>query len=166
MTRLALIAIVGRNGEIGRGNELLWRLPEDLRHFRQVTRGHPVVMGRKTWDSLPQRFKPLPERRNVVVTRDDQWHVAGAERAASLADALAALRDAPAVFVIGGGELFAQALPLADELLLTEIDAPFTTADAFFPCWDRTAFDEVAREPGDDDGSTFRYDFVTYRRKR
>src|SRR5687768_1977011 len=134
MTRplVSLIAAVARNRAIGRDNQLLCRISEDLKFFRRTTLGSPIVMGRKTWDSIG---RPLPGRRNVVVTRNPAWQAEGAERAASLHDALAMLRDAPKVFVIGGGEIYAQALPLADELVLTEIDAEFQ-ADAFFPSWD------------------------------
>jgi dihydrofolate reductase len=120
-------------------------------------------MGRKTWDSLPERFRPLPGRRNVVVTRKAQWQAVGAERVASLDDALARTAGADKVFVIGGGELYALALPLSDELELTEIDAAFDGADTHFPAFDRAAFVEVAREPRTSADGT-RYAFVTYRR--
>jgi dihydrofolate reductase len=130
-----LIAAVARNRAIGRGGALLWTHPDDMRHLRAATMGHPVVMGRKTWDSLPERFRPLPGRRNLVVTRQLHWQASGAEAFASLEAALAAAgADSKRVFVIGGGELYAAALPVADELLLTEIDAEFD-GDSFFPEW-------------------------------
>ncbi len=160
---VAVIAAVARNGAIGRDNALLWRDPQDMAHFRQVTIGSPVVMGRRTWDSLPPRFRPLPGRRNVVVTRNAQWHADGAEAAGSLDEALARLADAPKVFVIGGAQLYALALPLADELVLTEIDADLD-GDAHFPAWPRAEFDEIAREPHTAADGT-RFAFVTYRRK-
>lgn len=169
MTRqpqLSLIAIVARNGAIGRGNALLVHLPEDLKHFKRTTLGCPVIMGRKTWDSLPARAKPLPGRTNIVVTRNAQWQAEGALRAASLQDALAQLGDTPKAYVIGGAQLYAAALPLADELVLTEIDRDFSDADAWFPSWDKHAFNEVTREhhhapaPLDLD-----YAFITYQRK-
>ena len=159
--RLTLIAAVARNGGIGRDNALLVHLPEDLRHFKRTTLGHPVIMGRKTWDSLR---RPLPGRRNIVVTRNPAWHADGAEAAGSLAAALALLADAPQAFVIGGAELYAQALPLADELLLTEIDTDLP-ADTFFPHWDRGEFTETSRVAGTDD-SALRYSFVSYARNR
>lgn len=162
--RLSLVAALARGGVIGRGGALPWHLPEDLARFRELTMGHPVVMGRRTWDSLPAPFRPLPGRRNVVVTRDDAWAADGAERARSLDDALERLADAPQAFVIGGAELFAAALPLADELLLTEIDAEFE-GDAFFPAWDRAAFEEVSRER-QVAGDGTRFAFVSYRRTR
>jgi dihydrofolate reductase len=161
---LALIAAVDRRGAIGRGGELLWHEREDQAHFRRVTMGCPVIMGRKTWDSLPGRFRPLPGRRNLVVTRQPHWQAAGAERAGSLDDALAAVTDAPRAFIIGGGELYALALPKADELVLTEVDAEFEGADAHFPAFDRAGFDEVSRETRTGADGT-RFAFVTYRRR-
>ena len=160
---VSLVAAVATDGGIGRGNELLWHEREDQKHFRRVTMGCPVVMGRKTWDSLPERFRPLPGRRNVVLTRDAAWHAEGAERAASLTGALQLLCDTPKVFVIGGAQVYAEALPQADELILTEIDARFD-ADAFFPEWPREAFEEVSREAHTTEDGTG-YCFVTYRRR-
>lgn len=160
---LTLIAAVDRRGAIGRDGGLLWHEREDQAHFRRVTMGCPVIMGRKTWDSLPERFRPLPGRRNVVVTRNAAWQAAGAERAGSLGEALALVADAPRVCTIGGGELYALALPHADELVLTEIDKAFDGADAFFPRFDRKAFAETTREERvAGDGTPFA--FVTYRR--
>ena len=160
---LALIAALDSRRAIGRGGALLWHERADQQHFRAVTMGCPVIMGRKTWDSLPARFRPLPGRRNIVLTRDAAWRADGAEVAASLEAALAMCADAAKVFVIGGGELYASALPLADELVLTEIDTTFDAADTHFPAFDRTVFAEVQRdEQRGADGT--RYAFVTYRR--
>jgi dihydrofolate reductase len=169
---LALIAAVARNGVIGHENALPWRLPEDLRHFRELTAGHPVLMGRHTWISLPPRLRPLPGRRNIVVTRQVGWRAEGAIVAHDLAGALAAARapgedgiDPSHVFVVGGAQLYGQALPLADELHLTEIDHEFA-GDVRFPAWPHADFVEVARErhraaaPND-----FEFAFVTWRRK-
>ncbi len=144
--RLALIAAVPRNRVIGRGGELVWHESEDQKHFRRVTLGCPVIMGRKTWDSLPERFRPLPGRRNVVVTRNAGWQAAGAERANSLDAALALVADVPKVFVIGGAELYGLALPRADELELTEVDAEFE-GDVVFPEWSREQFALASSEP-------------------
>jgi dihydrofolate reductase len=162
--KLALIAAVARNGCIGSGNQLPFHLPADQQHFRRVTMGCPVVMGRKTWDSLPARFRPLPGRRNIVVTRNAQWQAGGAEAAPSLAAALARVESAPRVFVIGGGELYREALARADELMLTEIARDFD-GETRFPAWDRSRFRETSREahhagPPND----FDYAFVTYQR--
>ena len=162
---VSLIAAVARNGAIGRGNDLALRLPEDQRHFRSTTAGAPVIMGRSTWDSLPARFRPLPGRRNIVLTRQADWAEAGAEVAHTLDDALALAIDAPRVFVIGGAEIYALAMPRADELVLTEIDRD-VDGDTHFPDWPRAQFDVVAHErhhaapPHDVD-----FAFVTYRRR-
>jgi dihydrofolate reductase len=160
---LSVIAAVARNGAIGRDNQLLWRLPEDLAFFKRTTLGCPVVMGRKTYESIG---RPLPGRRNIVVTRDASWQSAGVEAFPSLAAALQAVADAPKAFVIGGGQIYAEALPLADELVLTEVDRDFD-ADTFFPAWDRSAFVEQSREthhaPAPND---FDYAFVSYLRRK
>jgi dihydrofolate reductase len=159
--KIALVAAVARDGVIGRDGGLPWHLPEDMAHFRDVTTGHPVVMGRRTWESLPEGFQPLPGRRNVVVTRNGAWHADGAERAGSLEEALELAAGDERVSVIGGAELFAAALPLADELILTEIDLA-VEGDAFLPEWDRDLFVEVARdEQIAEDGTPLA--FATYR---
>lgn len=159
---LTLIAAVARNGAIGKGNALLWRLPEDLQFFKRTTLGSPIIMGRKTFDSIG---KPLPGRRNIVITRDTGWLAAGVEVAHSLDAALHLVADVPRAFIIGGGQIYAEALPRADELVLTEVDRDFE-GDAFFPAWDKAAFDELSREahhaPAPND---FDYAFVTYRRR-
>jgi dihydrofolate reductase len=143
---ITLIAAVARNGAIGRDGALLWQLPEDMRFFRQTTRGHTVIMGRRTWDALPPRFRPLPARRNIVITRHAQWHDVGAEAALSLDAALELASGDIRVFVIGGADIYAQAIVLADQLLLTEIDRDFE-GDVHFPTWDRSHFRECSRQP-------------------
>jgi dihydrofolate reductase len=161
--KLVLIAAVARDGAIGRHNDLLWHEPRDQKHFRDSTLGCPVIMGRKTWESLPARFRPLPGRRNVVVSRNAHYAAPGAERAASLDAALALLEGCDKVFVMGGGELYAAALPRADELMLTEIERDFPDAEIHFPKFDRSAFAVVSRElHRSADGTEFA--FVTYRK--
>ena len=108
--KVSLVAALARDGVIGRDGTIPWRIPEDMAYFRTLTTGHPVVMGRRTWDSLPDRFRPLPGRRNVVITRNDQWRADGAERAASFDEALRLLEGTEQVFVIGGAEIYASAL--------------------------------------------------------
>jgi dihydrofolate reductase len=162
--QLILIAAVARNGVIGRAGGLVFTDPIDQRHFRQATLGCPVVMGRKTWQSLPERFRPLPGRRNIVVSRNPMLALRGAELAPSVEDALElAAADARKVFVMGGAELYAQALPYADELLLTEVDADIE-GDTLFPPWDRALFQAAAceRHVGAD-GTPFA--ITTYRRQ-
>jgi len=163
--KLVLIAAVARDGGIGRGNELLFRDPADQQHFRRTTLGHALLMGRRTWESLPARFRPLPGRRNVVLSRDPGFVAPGAETAPGLDAALARLADADTVFVIGGAELYAQALPLADELVLTEVARTYPDADAFFPAFERAQFEEIERRGASAaDGTALA--FVTYRRRR
>ena len=143
--RISIVAAVARGGVIGRDNAIPWRIPEDARHFRALTMGHPVVMGRRTWDSLPGQYRPLPGRRNVVLSRDPGWRAEGAERAGSLEEALRLVEGVPQLFVIGGADVYAAALPIADDLLLTEIDAD-VDGDTVFPPFDAVAFEETSRE--------------------
>ncbi len=161
---LNLIAAVARNGTIGRANGLVWHEPEDQRHFRRVTMGHPVIMGRKTWESLPPRFRPLPGRRNVVLTRQAGWRAEGAEVAGSIDAARRLLAGVPRAFVIGGAEIYALALPFAEALELTEIDADLA-GDVCFPAWDRSRFPSVQRDPRVAADGT-RYAFATYRTRQ
>ena len=169
--KVALIAAVARNGVIGHDNDLLWKLPQDLAFFKRTTMGNPVIMGRKTWDSIPTRFRPLSGRTNIVVTRQADWHADGALVAHGFEHALELALESGAsnphgmrAFVIGGAELYALALPHADELVLTEIDRDFD-GDARFPAWARNHFVETGRErhPAATPGE-FDYAFVSYRR--
>lgn len=158
-SKLSIVVAMARNGAIGKGNGLLWKLPRDLQHFKQTTSGAPIIMGRKTWDSIG---RPLPGRRNIVVTRQQGWTAPGAEPADSLSSALAMAAEAATVFVIGGAQIYAEALPVVDEIVATEIDADFE-ADTFFPAWDRARFVESQRsDPVEENGLTYR--FVTYQR--
>lgn len=158
---LTVIAAVARNGVIGIDNRLPWHLPADLMHFKALTLNHAVIMGRKTWESLPAKFRPLPGRRNIVVTRNRAYSADGAAIADSLPAAIAAVGSGEA-FVIGGAELYSAALPLADCLQLTEIDAAFE-GDTRFPAIDPTRWQEETREMHADDAG-LAYAFVTYRR--
>jgi dihydrofolate reductase len=157
--RLVIVGALARNGAIGRDNQLLWRLPEDLKRFKQLTLGHPIVMGRKTFESIG---RPLPGRRNIVVTRDRTWHADGVEVVHGFDDALALAGDVPEVDIIGGAEIWALALPRADVLELTEIEHDFD-GDAFFPPWPRQQFRETARSTHTADAG-WTYHFVTYER--
>ena len=151
---ITLVAAVGRNRVIGRHGDLAVRISADLRRFKALTMGRPMVMGRKTWDSMGG---PLPGRRSIVVTRDPAWQAEGAEVEHSVESALA--RAGPGlVFVVGGGEIYAQTIGRADALELTEVDQDLE-GDVLFPDLDRTAWAEVSREPGDG------YAFVRYERR-
>jgi dihydrofolate reductase len=158
---IALIVAAARNGVIGANGRLPWRLPEDLRRFRALTTGHTIIMGRKTWESLPHA---LPGRQNIVVTRQVDYRAEGAELASSLDAALAAVAMPKPAYCIGGGELFHQALPRSDIVYLTEIDRGFE-GDAYFPPLDPAQWHETSREPRRLEGADgFDYAFVTYKR--
>ena len=141
--RIYLVAAVARNGVIGAHGKLPWHLPEDLQHFKKLTLGHPVIMGRRTWESLG---KPLPGRENIVITRTRGLRGAGRERrGVARRGAIALCAGEPVAFVIGGAEIYAAALPLADGLVLTEIQQDFE-GDTRFPAWDRGAWRASQRE--------------------
>ncbi|MFP5467056.1 MAG: dihydrofolate reductase [Gammaproteobacteria bacterium] len=159
--RLNLIYARARNGVIGKDNQLPWHLPEDLAHFKRMTLGCPVIMGRKTWDSLPPRFRPLPGRLNIVVTRDPAWQAEGARAAHSLEDARTLCPSGSDAWVIGGAQIYAQALPLASRVVVTEIDQDFE-GDAFAPGLG-DGWQEVARE-SHTSASGLPFAFVTYTR--
>ncbi|MCZ7563576.1 MAG: dihydrofolate reductase [Burkholderiales bacterium] len=167
MARVTLVAAVARNGVIGRRNALPWRLPADLRRFKALTLGHPVVMGRKTFESIRATLGgPLAGRLNIVVTRNPVYVAAGCRLVESFeaAVAVAAAADTDEVFVIGGGEIYRAALPAADRLQITEIDADFA-GDAWFPALAPGAWREVSREthaPGPESAHPFA--FVAYER--
>lgn len=158
--RINLIVAYARGRVIGLNNTIPWRIVGEQAHFKRVTLGHPIVMGRKTWESLPRR--PLPGRDNIVVTRNTQYTAPGAQVAFSLESALALCRNAPEVFVIGGAELYAEALPRATRIIATEIDAPIA-GDAWFPALDG-AWQQIERVPGPTDAGQLPHDFVTYER--
>lgn len=158
-TRIFLIAAVARNGVIGAHGKLPWHLPEDLQHFKKLTLGHPVVMGRRTWASLG---KPLPGRENIVITRQPGFAAPGASIAASLEAAIALCAGEGLAFVIGGAEIYAAALPLADGLVLTEIDGDYE-GDTRFPDWDRKAW-RVSQKETHTSKEGVRFDFVLYER--
>lgn len=157
---LSVIAAMARNRVIGVDNTLPWRLSEDLKHFKALTMGHHIIMGRKTFESIG---KPLPGRTTVIVTRDAGYQVDGCLTAHSIDAAIAACGDDPEVFFVGGAQLYAQVLPRADRLYLTEIQAEFA-GDAHFPDFDHAAWCESERrENVNPDG--LGYHFVTYQRR-
>lgn len=158
---LTLIAAIARDGGIGIANGLPWRLRKDLLRFKANTMGHPIIMGRKTWESLR---RPLPGRRNIVISRNPDFVAEGAEVADSLPSALQLAGECDEAFVIGGAQVYAVALPYADRLLITEVDT-VADADAYFPSGARAAFREISREhhPADAENE-HPFDFVEYRR--
>lgn len=160
MPCLSVIAAVARNRTIGLDNTLPWHLPEDLKHFRNLTMGHHIIMGRKTYESLGRL---LPGRTTVIVSRQPGYRVAGAITASSLPEAVAACGADEEVFVIGGAELYREALALADRLYLTEVHAEFA-GDAFFPEYDRHTWHETSRE-SHTSSAGLAFSFVAYRRQ-
>ena len=161
MSQLTLVVAVDANNGIGINNQLPWHLPEDLAHFKRTTSGHPIIMGRKTFDSIG---RPLPNRRNIVITRNPDWQHDGVEAVTSIAAAKALVGDAPA-FIIGGGQIFADTLAEADRLIVTHIDKVFD-CDAFFPAIDPAQWKEIAREKHHSDANGFDFSYVTYDRIR
>lgn len=160
MSKLTIIVATDAQRGIGINNTLPWKLPEDLAHFKRITTGHPIIMGRKTFDSIG---RPLPNRRNIVVTRNQQWSHEGVETVGSI-EAAIALLDGAEGFVIGGAEIYKQSMQLADQLIVTRIAQTFD-CDAFFPEIDADAWQETAREEHTSEKSGLHYAFVTLRRK-
>ncbi|MFZ6844245.1 dihydrofolate reductase [Undibacterium sp. RuTC16W] len=159
MSSFTIIVATDRQNGIGINNALPWHLPEDLAHFKRTTSGHPIVMGRKTFESIG---RPLPNRRNIVITRNSDWQHDGVESVASLA-AAQALVAGQSAFIIGGAEIYQQALPLANCLIVTEIQQIFD-CDAFFPAINHAEWKEVAREEFVSEKNQLAYAFVTYQR--
>lgn len=160
---ISIIAAIGEKRELGLHGKLLWHIPDDLQRFKRLTMGHPVIMGRKTWESLPEKFRPLPGRTNIVVTRQAGYEATGATVADSLETARTATTRAEGageIFVIGGGELYAAALPYVNRLYLTLVDAT-AEADTFFPLYEQE-FKIVSDEAGTGEPS---HRFLTLERK-
>ena len=145
MTRITIIAAVARNGVIGAGGRMPWHLPDELAHFKATTMGHTLLMGRRTFESIG---RALPGRRSVVVTRDVAWQHAGVETAHSFAEAIALAGPGDEVFVAGGAQVYAEAIPYAHAMVLTEVDAE-PEGDTWFPQWDRSQWSEESRESHD-----------------
>ena len=160
---ISLIAAIGKNNELGKGNALLWDLPGDLKHFRDTTMLHAVIMGRKTFESIG---KPLPNRKNIVITRDVNYKKEGVEVVHSLAEALDLFPDQnEEIFIIGGAELYKQTIDIADRLYITHIDAEDKDADAFFPEIIPVVWNEIKHEEHSaDEKNPYPYTFSMYER--
>ena len=161
--RLSLIAALAENRAIGKDGKLPWRLKGDMAHFQELTQGHPVIMGRKTWESIPEKFRPLPGRTNVVITRDAEYQAEGAWVARTFPEALSLAKEAGGggeIFAIGGTQVYECALPFASRLYLTLVEGSFE-GDAFFPPYEDFAR-ELSREEREENGT--RYAFVTLER--
>jgi dihydrofolate reductase len=168
MTRLTIVAAVASNLALGKNNQLLWHLPADLQFFKKTTLNHPIIMGRKTYESIG---RPLPRRLNIVISRQLDLQIDGCVVVPNLRTAIALAEQmehqpadiAPEIFIIGGGDIYAQALPLAQRMVLTEVKRDFD-ADVFFPAFDQTQWQEISREPNHDETTGLDYDFVNYHR--
>jgi dihydrofolate reductase len=163
---ISMIAAMGKNRVIGRDNDLPWHLPEDFAFFKAKTRNHVVIMGRKNWESLPEKFRPLPDRTNLVITRQAGFTAKGAHVMPTLEAALAYARRAGEreAFIIGGGEIYRMALPLADRIYLTEIHDPFD-GDVTFPVLDNSWKEASRKHHPKDERHAHAFDFVVYDRK-
>ncbi len=164
---IAMIAAVAENGVIGKDNGLVWRLPDDMKYFMNTTKGYFIILGRKNYESLPPKFRPLPNRTNVVITRQPTFKLENAFVVHSLEEAVALCKKnkQEKIFIIGGGQIYDQALPQTDILYLTEIHHSFD-GDTFFPNFDKTQWEEVSREHHPvDDRHKYSFDFVVYKRK-
>lgn len=140
---ISIISAIGENNEIGKGNALLWDLPRDMKHFRETTKGCTVIMGRKTFESIG---RPLPNRRNIVITRDKNWGFEGVEVIHSMEDAIEEGQKTGEVFIIGGSEIYKQAMPLTDKLYITHVKKAFPEADSFFPEIIPIVWNEISHE--------------------
>ena len=156
------IVAIDENGAIGRQGELLCHLPADMRHFKEVTMGNSIIMGRKTFESFPRR--PLPGRQNIVITRDPKWAYPGVTVAHNLDEAIAAAQT-DTVFIIGGAQIYELAMPRVEVLHLTRIHARWASADVFFPKLDMSQWQEVSREHHvSDHRNAYEFDFITLKR--
>ncbi len=158
---VSIVVAIAQNHAIGKNNQLLWHLPKDLKHFKEITSGHTIIMGRKTYDSVG---KPLPNRRNIVVTRQDIT-IDGCEVVNSLQDALKLAEGVDEVFIVGGAEIYKQAMPLTDRIYLTIVHENFE-GDAYFPEIKEDIWKETAREDYQaDEKHAFAYSFITLERR-
>ena len=163
MKSIEAIVAIDENGAIGRQGDLLCHLPADMKHFKEVTMGHSIVMGRKTFESFPRR--PLPGRQNIVITRNPGWQYPGVTVVHSLDEAIAAA-ETDTLFIIGGAQVYEQALPMVEVLHLTRIHARWASADVFFPPLDMDEWQELSREHHESDHkNAYEFDFITLKRR-
>lgn len=163
MKSIQAIVAIAADGAIGRQGELLCHLPADMKHFKEVTMGHSIIMGRKTFESFPRR--PLPGRQNIVITRNAGWQYPGVTVAHDLNEAIAAA-ETDTVFIIGGAQIYELALPLVDVLHLTRIHARWASADVYFPALNMDEWQEVSREHHESDHrNAYEFDFITLKRR-
>ena len=159
---ISLIAAIGKNNELGKDNTLVWSMPIDLKYFRDKTKGHTVIMGRKTFESIG---RPMPNRQNIIITRDKNYKAEGVEVVNSLEEALGRTQGKQEIFIIGGAEIYKQSMSIADRLYITHIDAEDKDADTFFPKIIPVVWNEISHEEHKkDDKNPFDYTFSVYER--
>ncbi len=162
MNKISIVVAISTNHAIGKNNQLLWHLPADLKHFKEITTGHPIIMGRKTYDSIG---RPLPNRRNIVITRNKDLQIAGVEMVSSVEEAISLCKQENEVFIIGGAEIYKHALPLTNRIYLTTVHQHYE-ADAFFPELDENEWLTIAQEAHEaDEKNSVAYTFSTLEHK-
>lgn len=164
---ISMIAAVATNRVIGKDNDLVWRLPDDMKYFMETTKDHFVIMGRKNYESIPHKYRPLPNRTNIIITKQKRYKATGCIITNTIEEALDYAREQSQeeVFVIGGGQIYAQSLPLAHKLYITEVKEHFE-GDTYFPELDLRQWDEISRKHHDkDERHNHEFDFVIYKRK-
>ena len=166
--KISIIAAIGANYAIGKDNDLIWSLPDDMNFFKKKTSGHTVIMGRLNYESIPKKWRPLPNRRNIILTTNPEYQEEGVDIFHQMSEAIESARKAgeEELFIIGGGQIYQLGLEYADTMYLTEIKAEFT-ADVFFPTYDKADWQEVERIPHQvDEKHAYPFDFVTYIREK
>ncbi|MEM9859797.1 MAG: dihydrofolate reductase [Bacteroidota bacterium] len=166
--KISMIAAVAENGVIGKDNDLVWSLPDDMKFFMRTTSGHPVIMGRKNYESIPEKYRPLPKRKNIIITRQSDYKAEGAYVVNSLKEAISSALEGNSeeVFIIGGGQIYEMGLDIADTMYITEIHETFE-GDTYFPDYDQSRWEETERTPHDtDERHQYAFDFVTYKKKK
>ncbi|WP_340153288.1 dihydrofolate reductase [uncultured Marivirga sp.] len=165
--KISMIVAKANDNAIGKNNDMIWHLPDDLKYFKDKTRNHHILMGRKNFDSLGEQYQPLPKRVNIVITRNKDWQHDGVKVFHDIEDGIAFAKknNEEELFIIGGGQIYEACLPMADCLYITEVKAEFPDAEAYFPEFDKSLWKEVNREHHPkDEKHQFEFDYVTYHR--
>jgi dihydrofolate reductase len=165
--KISMIAAIAENNAIGKNNSMIWHLPDDLKYFKDKTRNHHILMGRKNFDSLGAKYQPLPKRINIVITRNREWQHDGVKVFHDIKDGIAFAQEnnEEELFIIGGGQIYEACLPMADYLYVTEVNAKFPDAEAYFPEFDKSEWKEISREHhSKDEKHDFEFDYVIYKR--
>jgi len=166
--KISIVVAIADNNAIGKDNRLLWRLPRDMQYFKEVTWGHHVIMGRKTWDGIPPKFSPLPGRVNIIVTRQKGFVCEGCKVVASVEEGIEFARQSgeQELMIIGGGEIYRQALPVVNKIYLTKVHHTFSEADTFFPVLSQQEWNTINSEWNmADEKNEFDFEFVVLERK-